>query len=375
MYVYVFTVDAGIELELKEATPPTNNVFSMLSYLHGVCEGADAAGLIPFENNNDLLGYINFHKGCYVGQELMARTKYKVPQYLCFICTVYSLFGCVFTFYMPSCYIQGVIRKRIVPFLLTDTHSDICSQLPRFDQLTTAQQRALIHFAMMKDTEHTQQQQQHLAQSQQDQQQQQNVEKIDVDVEEDIDYEDDSLFDEHNNYIGKSKSTTSSSSSSSKQQNMSTQMNKKKPNKKNRLVEKGQQVYIFTDEANDADKEAKEGGGDRKSVGEVVSINNELGIGLAVMRLECLFEPAASSSPNSSGSGSNSTNSAGRNVGSSNKFVILPTRPAPDSQQQQPAAANTQQQQQQRRGGFALVTPFKPNWWPELDLVSGKPRD
>jgi folate-binding protein YgfZ len=83
MYVYVLTVDAAIELELKEATPPTNNVFSMLSYLHGVCEGADAAGLIPFENNNDLLGYINFHKGCYVGQELMARTKYKVPQYFC----------------------------------------------------------------------------------------------------------------------------------------------------------------------------------------------------------------------------------------------------------------------------------------------------
>jgi hypothetical protein len=298
--------------------------------------------------------------------------------YVC-VCMCVCVCVCLRSIFIPSCYTQGVIRKRIVPFLLTDTHSDICSQLPRFDQLTTAQQRALIHFAMTKDSEHTQQQQQHLAQSQQDQQQQKKVENIDVDVEEDIDYDDDSQFDEHNNYIGKSKSTSSSSASSSKQQNTSTQMNKKKPNKKNRLIEKGQQVYLFTEEANDADKEAKEGGGDRKSVGEVVAINNELGIGLAVMRLEYLFESPVSSSSNSSGSGSgsgsNSNNSAVRNVGSTNKFVILPTRPAPDSQQQQPAAANTQQQQQQRRGGFALVTPFKPSWWPELDLVSGKPRD
>lgn len=33
---------------------------------------------IPLESNLDLLGSISFTKGCYVGQELTARTQFKV---------------------------------------------------------------------------------------------------------------------------------------------------------------------------------------------------------------------------------------------------------------------------------------------------------
>lgn len=36
---------------------------------------------IPLESNLDLLGAISFTKGCYVGQELTARTHFKVPHY------------------------------------------------------------------------------------------------------------------------------------------------------------------------------------------------------------------------------------------------------------------------------------------------------
>ena len=45
---------------------------------NGIVEGPYLINKIPFEYNLDLLNYIDFKKGCYVGQELMARTKYKV---------------------------------------------------------------------------------------------------------------------------------------------------------------------------------------------------------------------------------------------------------------------------------------------------------
>jgi folate-binding protein YgfZ len=46
--------------------------------LHGVTEGSELIDRIPIECNLDLLNYISFTKGCYVGQELTARTKFKV---------------------------------------------------------------------------------------------------------------------------------------------------------------------------------------------------------------------------------------------------------------------------------------------------------
>lgn len=56
--------------------------------MHGIAEGPEILNKIPLECNLDLLNYISFSKGCYVGQELVARTKHK-----------------------------GLVRKRILPFL------------------------------------------------------------------------------------------------------------------------------------------------------------------------------------------------------------------------------------------------------------------
>lgn len=46
--------------------------------LNGLTEGPEITNRIPLECNLDLLHYIDFTKGCYVGQELTARTKFKV---------------------------------------------------------------------------------------------------------------------------------------------------------------------------------------------------------------------------------------------------------------------------------------------------------
>ena len=44
--------------------------------LQGVPEGTDMNGLIPLECNLDSLNGVSFDKGCYVGQELTARTHF-----------------------------------------------------------------------------------------------------------------------------------------------------------------------------------------------------------------------------------------------------------------------------------------------------------
>ena len=62
--------------------------------IHGLANSRVMVNKIPFEYNLDLQHFINFHKGCYVGQELMARTKYK-----------------------------GMVRKRILPFHLLEDAS------------------------------------------------------------------------------------------------------------------------------------------------------------------------------------------------------------------------------------------------------------
>ena len=46
--------------------------------LNGMPEGLELVNSIPLEMNLDLLNYINFSKGCYLGQELIARTYFKV---------------------------------------------------------------------------------------------------------------------------------------------------------------------------------------------------------------------------------------------------------------------------------------------------------
>lgn len=63
-------------------------LFAYFNVLNGLHECVNIQNRIPFETNLDLLNYISLHKGCYIGQELVARTQYK-----------------------------GVVRKRLVPFV------------------------------------------------------------------------------------------------------------------------------------------------------------------------------------------------------------------------------------------------------------------
>ena len=70
--------------------------YNKFRLINGILEGPELYNLIPFECNLDLLNYISFKKGCYIGQELMARTQFK-----------------------------GVIRKRFIPFLNIDKNKSI----------------------------------------------------------------------------------------------------------------------------------------------------------------------------------------------------------------------------------------------------------
>jgi len=62
--------------------------------LAGLCEGREVSGRIPLEVNMDFTRHISFKKGCYVGQELISRTKHK-----------------------------GVVRKRAIPFIFESNTS------------------------------------------------------------------------------------------------------------------------------------------------------------------------------------------------------------------------------------------------------------
>lgn len=70
--------------------------YNKFRLINGIIEGPELYNLIPFECNLDLLNYISFKKGCYIGQELMARTQFK-----------------------------GIIRKRFIPFLSIDKNKSI----------------------------------------------------------------------------------------------------------------------------------------------------------------------------------------------------------------------------------------------------------
>jgi folate-binding protein YgfZ len=62
------------------------SAYRRLRYALGVAEGAELLGLLPLECNLEGLNAVSFEKGCYVGQELTARTHHR-----------------------------GVVRKRVVP--------------------------------------------------------------------------------------------------------------------------------------------------------------------------------------------------------------------------------------------------------------------
>jgi folate-binding protein YgfZ len=70
----------------------TQDAYTIRRYLHGVAEGQDEIlreQALPLESNMEIMNGIDFHKGCYVGQELTIRTKHR-----------------------------GVVRKRILPCMI-----------------------------------------------------------------------------------------------------------------------------------------------------------------------------------------------------------------------------------------------------------------
>ena len=69
--------DASIRKNASRKFSPTSK-YHFLRLLNGLVEGPEIINRIPLECNLDLLNYVDFAKGCYVGQELTARTKFKV---------------------------------------------------------------------------------------------------------------------------------------------------------------------------------------------------------------------------------------------------------------------------------------------------------
>lgn len=75
----------------------SEDAYTVMRYLNGVPEGQDEIlkeTALPQESNMDFMGGIDYHKGCYVGQELTIRTKHR-----------------------------GVVRKRILPCVIYDKHA------------------------------------------------------------------------------------------------------------------------------------------------------------------------------------------------------------------------------------------------------------
>ncbi|CBQ68631.1 conserved hypothetical protein [Sporisorium reilianum SRZ2] len=82
--------------------------YTLHRIVHGVAEGAldfPEAASLPLENNLDYMNGVDFRKGCYVGQELTARTHH-----------------------------TGVVRKRIVPISLYRPHTPAPSSITEVDR-------------------------------------------------------------------------------------------------------------------------------------------------------------------------------------------------------------------------------------------------
>lgn len=76
--------------------PKSNGTYSVIRKLAGVAEGSEINGRTALECNQEFLNAVAFNKGCYLGQELTARTQH-----------------------------TGTIRKRIIPVLIVDTSMEI----------------------------------------------------------------------------------------------------------------------------------------------------------------------------------------------------------------------------------------------------------
>ena len=62
----------------REENDHDHRIYRVYRYMNGLwSDPREIEGKIPLECNMDILNYISFTKGCYIGQELIARTKYK----------------------------------------------------------------------------------------------------------------------------------------------------------------------------------------------------------------------------------------------------------------------------------------------------------
>jgi len=80
----------------QSSFPHAPGTYQVLRKLSGIAEGGEISGKTPLETNQEFLSAVSFSKGCYLGQELTARTMFK-----------------------------GVVRKRILPLLFIDTDIEI----------------------------------------------------------------------------------------------------------------------------------------------------------------------------------------------------------------------------------------------------------
>ncbi|KAI1171368.1 Aminomethyltransferase folate-binding domain-containing protein [Nemania sp. FL0916] len=83
----------------RPAKPVDELVYRIRRYLRGVPEGSaeiNPTHALPMEHNLDVMGGIDFRKGCYVGQELTIRTRHR-----------------------------GVVRKRVLPVVLYGDSNDV----------------------------------------------------------------------------------------------------------------------------------------------------------------------------------------------------------------------------------------------------------
>ena len=92
------------------------NTYNMLRLLHGALEGTEVDGVIPLECNLDWLNGVVFDKGCYLGQELTARTHFR-----------------------------GLLRKRCFPVVVTKS---LDSAAPRSATLMSPEQAQAIAYGI-----------------------------------------------------------------------------------------------------------------------------------------------------------------------------------------------------------------------------------
>ena len=81
---------------MRDFFPESNGSYGVIRKLGGVAEGSEISGKTALETNQDFLNAVSFQKGCYLGQELTARSQH-----------------------------IGKIRKRIMPIMIVDTNTEI----------------------------------------------------------------------------------------------------------------------------------------------------------------------------------------------------------------------------------------------------------